>query len=156
MGMAAPLHVPAPSRIRNDAGGETTFFSDVQTGQQGKSIEDQSTVRALIPVRRAGLTFTCLFRVARTMLPIAPYNTWPLHVKIFTEEAKKMWDEVQRPGLDAPLPRGFTYSVEYEGVDGKAQVTAAKSAGSRTGPIDVKDSMFLLDCLVIHTRTHRT
>jgi structure-specific endonuclease subunit SLX1 len=73
------------------------------------------------------------------MLPIAPYNTWPLHVKLFTEEAKKLWDEVQQPGLDTPLPRGFTYSMEYEGVDGKSPVTAAQSSKPRTGPIDVKD-----------------
>ncbi|KAF8607341.1 hypothetical protein BDV93DRAFT_553059 [Ceratobasidium sp. AG-I] len=85
--------------------------------------------------------------VARTMLPLAPYNTWPLHVKIFTGEAKKLWDEVQRPGLDAPLPRGFTYTVEYEGVDGKAQVETAQRADARTGPIDVKDTKFTLSHL---------
>ncbi|KAG8792489.1 Slx4p interacting protein [Ceratobasidium sp. 428] len=82
--------------------------------------------------------------VARTMLPMAPYNTWPLHVKIFTEEAKKLWDEVQQPGLDTPLPRGFTYSVEYEGVDGKAPIPAAPKPTTRTGPIDVKDARFTL------------
>ena len=75
------------------------------------------------------------------MLPLAPYNTWPLHVKIFTEEAKSLWDAVQRPGLDAPLPRGFTCTVEYEGVDGKAQVANEQRDDARTGPIDVKDSM---------------
>ncbi|KAG9124099.1 Slx4p interacting protein, partial [Ceratobasidium sp. 392] len=78
------------------------------------------------------------------MLPMAPYNTWPLHVKIFTEEAKKLWDEVQQPGLDTPLPRGFTYSVEYEGVDGKASVSAVQKSKARAGPIDVKDAQFTL------------
>ena len=79
-------------------------------------------------------------RVARTMLPMPPYNTWPLHVKIFTEEAKKLWDQVQQPGLDTPLPRGFTYTIEYEGVDGKASVASGEKQGTRAGPIDVKDS----------------
>ncbi|QRV84899.1 structure-specific endonuclease subunit SLX1 [Ceratobasidium sp. AG-Ba] len=78
------------------------------------------------------------------MLPLAPYNTWPLHVKIFTEEAKKLWDQVQQPGLDTPLPRGFTYTVEYEGVDGKASIPRSEKQPVRTGPIDVKDAKFTL------------
>jgi structure-specific endonuclease subunit SLX1 len=77
------------------------------------------------------------------MLPIPPYSTWPLHVKLFTEEAQMLWDKVQQPGLDIPLPPGFTYSVEYEGVDGKASVPASER--TRTGPIDVKDSMLWFD-----------
>lgn len=74
--------------------------------------------------------------VARTMLSYHPYNTWPLHVKIFTEEAKKTWEDVSK-AADAkfPLPRGFTYCIEYEGVDGKS----GKSGSGRTGPVDVSD-----------------
>lgn len=51
-----------------------------------------------------------------------------------------LWDEVQRPGLDTPLPQGFTFSVEYEGVDGKSPVPAFQLVNARSGPIDVKDS----------------
>ncbi|KAG9081748.1 Slx4p interacting protein, partial [Ceratobasidium sp. 370] len=92
---------------------------------------------------RANLLKTKIL-VARTMLPIAPYNTWPLHVKIFTQEAKLLWDEAQQPGLDTPLPRGFTYSVEYEGVDGKSPIPTDQQLAARTGPIDVKDTQFTL------------
>ncbi|CAE6536951.1 unnamed protein product [Rhizoctonia solani] len=78
--------------------------------------------------------------VARTMLPIPPYSTWPLHVKIFTEEAKRLWDEVQEIETNQPLPEGLTVSVEFEGVDG----TTAVPTSARAGPIDVKDTDFNL------------
>ncbi|KAH7337612.1 hypothetical protein B0J17DRAFT_432336, partial [Rhizoctonia solani] len=77
--------------------------------------------------------------VARTMLPISPYNTWPLHVKIFTEEAKELWDKVQEIKTNEPLPDGLTISVELEGVDGKS---ASRQSSARTGPIEVKDTEF--------------
>ncbi|KAG9085839.1 Slx4p interacting protein [Ceratobasidium sp. UAMH 11750] len=110
-----------------------------QTTQSGKQHASQLFKRDT----RANLLKTKIL-VARTMIPIAPYKTWPLHVKIFTEEAKRLWDEVQQPGLDAPLPRGFTYSVEYEGVDGKASIPSGQQPATRTGPIDVKDTQFTL------------
>ncbi|EPQ51778.1 hypothetical protein GLOTRDRAFT_80778, partial [Gloeophyllum trabeum ATCC 11539] len=78
--------------------------------------------------------------VARTMLASHPYSSWPLHVKLFTEEAAKAWNEVSRK-IDAnglPLPRGFTHATELEGVDGKSGL---KGTG-RTGPIDVTDDTF--------------
>ncbi|CAE6535791.1 unnamed protein product [Rhizoctonia solani] len=80
--------------------------------------------------------------VARTMLPIPPYSTWPLHVKIFTEEAKQIWDEVQKMKPNGPLPDGFTISVELEGVDGKARPPVSRRSRARNGPIDVKDTEF--------------
>ncbi|CAE6488225.1 unnamed protein product [Rhizoctonia solani] len=79
---------------------------------------------------------------ARTMLPISPYNTWPLHVKIFTEEAKALWDEVQEIETNEPLPKGLTVSVELEGVDGKLATSVHRRHGARTGPIEVKDTEF--------------
>ncbi|KAG9094202.1 Slx4p interacting protein [Ceratobasidium sp. UAMH 11750] len=110
-----------------------------QTTQSGQQPASQLFKRDA----RANLLKTKIL-VARTMIPTAPYKTWPLHVKIFTEEAKRLWDEVQQPGLDAPLPRGFTYSVEYEGVDGKASIPSGQQPAARTGPIDVKDTQFTL------------
>lgn len=79
--------------------------------------------------------------VARTMLSYHPYNTWPLHVKIFTEEAEKIWEDVSK-AADAkfPLPRGFTYCIEYEGVDGKS----GKTNTGRIGPINVSDGTKLV------------
>ncbi|KAJ3810395.1 hypothetical protein EV368DRAFT_46500, partial [Lentinula lateritia] len=78
-------------------------------------------------------------QILRFMISIHPYNLWPLHVKIFTPQALKIWD-----GLAATnsahaviLPRGFTHSVELEGVDGK---TAGGSG--RSMPIDVQDEKF--------------
>ncbi|KAF8688408.1 Structure-specific endonuclease subunit SLX1, partial [Rhizoctonia solani] len=80
--------------------------------------------------------------VAHTMLSVAPYNTWPLHVKIFTDEAKNIWDEICRVDTNGPLPQGSTVSVELEGVDGRAYVPVSRRTQMRTGPIDVKDTKF--------------
>ncbi|CAE7189762.1 unnamed protein product [Rhizoctonia solani] len=80
--------------------------------------------------------------VARTMISIPPYNTWPLHVKIFTEDAKRLWNEIQGEEVNEALPDGFTVSVEFEGVDGKAFVPVSRRPSARTGPIDVKDTEF--------------
>lgn len=87
-----------------------------------------------------------------------PYTTWPLHVKLFTDEAAKAWIDLSRK---APLPPGFSYSVELEGVDGKS----GKTGSGRTGPIDVTDCepaflAFLVliahryPCLVKFTTSH--
>ncbi|KAJ1301119.1 hypothetical protein OPQ81_003532 [Rhizoctonia solani] len=81
---------------------------------------------------------------ARTMLSISPYNTWPLHVKIFTEEAKRLWDEIQPIKTIQALPMGLTVSFEFEGVDGKAPTTIPRRPNARTGPIEVKDTDFTL------------
>ncbi|KAB5588870.1 hypothetical protein CTheo_7692 [Ceratobasidium theobromae] len=81
--------------------------------------------------------------VARNMLAAPPYHIWPLHVKLFTEEAKTFW-EIQRPGLEEPLPQGFTCSVEYEGADGKSPVPASRPSDSRLGSMDIKDTEFTL------------
>jgi len=64
-----------------------------------------------------------------------PYNTWPLRVKLFTTEGEKAWSDAARDGDDLPLPRGFTCTVELEGVDGKS----GKAGIGRTEPIDVND-----------------
>ena len=64
-----------------------------------------------------------------------PYNTWPLRVKLFTEEAVKAWSEPARGSLFLPLPPGLSTSIELEGVDGKSGM-----AGSgRIGAINVTD-----------------
>jgi hypothetical protein len=75
------------------------------------------------------------FRVARTMVTCLPYTTWPLHAKLFTDEAVKYWNALEKDA-DAPLPRGFTFQVELEGVDGKS---GQMGSSGRTGPIDVTD-----------------
>jgi hypothetical protein len=77
------------------------------------------------------------FRVARTMVASHPYSTMPLHVTIFTEEAKKLWDEASTSKKMPCLPPGLRVSVELEGVDGKS----GNVGKGRKGPIDVEDGM---------------
>ncbi|EKM57134.1 uncharacterized protein PHACADRAFT_172822 [Phanerochaete carnosa HHB-10118-sp] len=74
-------------------------------------------------------------KVAHGMICSHPYNTWALHVKLFTEEAAKTWNVLYRK--ESP-PLGFTSAVELEGVDGKS----GKTGSGRTGPIDVTDAQF--------------
>ncbi|KIL68887.1 hypothetical protein M378DRAFT_29626, partial [Amanita muscaria Koide BX008] len=77
----------------------------------------------------------------RIMICSHPYNTWPLHVKLYTAEAVKHWQEVGNT-----LPPGFTYQIELEGVDGNSG-----SIGSgRKGPIDVTDEKFTNTFLAKH------
>lgn len=71
--------------------------------------------------------------IVRTMISKHPFNTWPLHVKLFTEEAVQCWKAFAN--ADPPLPPGFTCSVELEGVDGKS----GHPGSGRQGPIDVDD-----------------
>ncbi|KAK7045732.1 Slx4p interacting protein [Paramarasmius palmivorus] len=88
--------------------------------------------------------------ILRHMVSNHPYNTWPLHLKIFTAEAQRIWENIVNPQSrkgrkktapsvnPLPLPQGFTVSVELEGVDGKSGL-----AGSgRNKAIDVKDDLF--------------
>ncbi|KAH8828135.1 hypothetical protein DL96DRAFT_1150007 [Flagelloscypha sp. PMI_526] len=76
--------------------------------------------------------------VARTMVASHPYNAMPLHIKLFTEEAKKYWDEASRSQKVPPLPPGLQVSVELEGVNGKS----GNKGSGRQRPIDVTDTDF--------------
>ncbi|KAJ4500265.1 hypothetical protein C8R41DRAFT_810768 [Lentinula lateritia] len=100
-------------------------------------------------------------QILRFMISIHPYNLWPLHVKIFTPQALKIWDGLagtQGKGKGKEkatnsahaviLPRGFTHTVELEGVDGKL----AGGTG-RSMPIDVQDGAVYL-CLTTHLNKH--
>ena len=79
-----------------------------------------------------------IFRVARSMVSSHPYNTWPLNVKIFTEEAEKAWLNAGKVPEMPPLPLGVNIVTELEGVD----CQSGKLGSGRTGPIDVSDGMF--------------
>ncbi|KAL6298491.1 hypothetical protein BKA93DRAFT_811093 [Sparassis latifolia] len=81
--------------------------------------------------------------VARSMVSSHPFNTWPLHVKLFTAEAAKAWKDAELATSNFPLPPGFTCATELEGVDGKSGQTGTE----RLGPIDVTDGRFTLDYL---------
>ena len=72
------------------------------------------------------------------MVSSHPYNTWPLSVKIFTEEAEKAWLNAGKVPEMPPLPLGVNVVTELEGVDGQS----GKLGSGRTGPIDVSDGMF--------------
>jgi hypothetical protein len=69
------------------------------------------------------------------MISNHPYNTWPLHVKLFTEEAVKGWQDANKDVVMLPLPLGFTCSIELEGVDGQS----GRVGSGRRGPISVQD-----------------
>lgn len=70
------------------------------------------------------------------MLASHPYNTWPLHIKLFTEDAAKVWQVItKQTDNSAPLPLGFTAVTELEGVDGMS----GKVGSGRKGPIEVTD-----------------
>ena len=73
------------------------------------------------------------------MVTNPPYTSWALHAKLFTAEAVKLWDSLNKDPSVPPLPRGFTTQVELEGVDGKSGVPGS----GRTGPLDVSDSKYL-------------
>lgn len=81
------------------------------------------------------LMYVRFTRIARTMISSSPYNTWPLHVKFFTEEAQKAWKDAGKVVPDASLPPGFTTVLELEGVDGKS----GHRGSGRTGAIQVAD-----------------
>ena len=72
------------------------------------------------------------------MLANHPYDKWPLHVKLFTREAVRGWQDALKNADFSPLPQGLIFDVELEGVDGKS----GKEGSGRRGPIDVKDGQF--------------
>jgi hypothetical protein len=74
------------------------------------------------------------------MISFHPYSTWPLRVKLFTDEAVKGWKDATKGVGDAvPLLMGFTVTTELEGVDGKS----GKLGSGRKGPIEVTDGRLL-------------
>ncbi|KDR75326.1 hypothetical protein GALMADRAFT_545850 [Galerina marginata CBS 339.88] len=84
--------------------------------------------------------------IVRAMISKHPFNTWPLHVKLFTEEAVRHWKAAAADDA-LPLPPGFTCSVELEGVDGKS----GHPGSGRKGPISVDDSEFTSSLLAKNT-----
>ncbi|KAH9485240.1 Structure-specific endonuclease subunit SLX1 [Psilocybe cubensis] len=80
--------------------------------------------------------------IVRTMISLHPFNTWPLHVKIFTKEVADQWAAADASGI-LPLPPGFTCSVELEGVDGRSGLRGS----GRKGPISVDDAEFTSEIL---------
>ncbi|KAI0332172.1 hypothetical protein GY45DRAFT_1247211 [Cubamyces sp. BRFM 1775] len=77
------------------------------------------------------------------MVSSHPYNTWPLSVTLFTEEAEKAWTKSGKDAAMPPLPSSLKVTTELEGVDGKS----GKASNGRTGPIDVMDSHFTVEHL---------
>ncbi|KAF8972892.1 hypothetical protein BDZ97DRAFT_1649124, partial [Flammula alnicola] len=85
--------------------------------------------------------------IVRTMIAKHPFNIWPLHVKLFTEEAVKCWNASASANDVFPLPPGFTCAVELEGVDGKSGLPGS----GRQGPISVDDAEFTSALLAKNT-----
>ncbi|RPD61793.1 hypothetical protein L227DRAFT_562759 [Lentinus tigrinus ALCF2SS1-6] len=106
---------PNVSRHLRDNGGQTVF------NQTGKLKYMNTNVR-----------------VARSMVSSHPYNTWPLSVTLFTEDAEKAWNNAAKAAGMPPLPSSLKVTTELEGVDGKS----GKPGLGRTEPIDVTDGTF--------------
>lgn len=105
-----------------------------------RHLRDQDGKALFAGTRKLKLSRGCINTV-RIMICSHPYNTWPLHVKLFTAEAVKHWQEVGNT-----LSPGFTYQIELEGVDGNSG-----SVGSgRKGPLDVTDEKFTNTFLAKH------
>ncbi|KAI0050346.1 hypothetical protein FA95DRAFT_1676875 [Auriscalpium vulgare] len=85
-------------------------------------------------------------KVARVMLSSSPYDTWPLQVKFFTQEAVEIWDALEKNTAIPPLPRGFVSQIELEGVDGKSGLRGS----GRVGPVDITDDSFTSAHLAKH------
>ncbi|KAF8160925.1 hypothetical protein B0H34DRAFT_358137 [Crassisporium funariophilum] len=85
-----------------------------------------------------GLTVKKNILIVRTMIAKHPFNTWPLHIKFFTEEAVQNWNATSSSNVAFPLPPGLTVGVELEGVDGKS----GHPGSGRQGPIIVTDEEF--------------
>lgn len=107
-------------------------------GQMSSRYSSQSVGR----LTDSHLHFYICDSIVHIMLGLSPWSNWPLHVKIFTQEAVQAWNNAayEKPDPDFSLPRGLTYSIELEGVDGKR---ASENVGSgRTGSIDISDSKY--------------
>ncbi|KAL1746543.1 hypothetical protein HDZ31DRAFT_33966 [Schizophyllum fasciatum] len=115
---------PHLSRHLKDASGQPL----VKTGHKNKGMKNNIQTLLMMVINR-------------------PYSLWPLHVKIFTAEAQKLWETLVKAPAYRALPRGFTTSVELEGVDGQS---GARGTG-RKGPVDVADTQFTSQYLAKNT-----
>ncbi|RXW15426.1 hypothetical protein EST38_g10431 [Candolleomyces aberdarensis] len=93
--------------------------------------------------------------IVQTMIRTPPFSFWPLHVKLFTEEATDIWQStVARNTANSSqtpadyFPPGFSQSVELEGVDGRS---GHPLGSGRTAPLDVKDEHFISTILAKNT-----
>ncbi|KZV60185.1 hypothetical protein PENSPDRAFT_594370, partial [Peniophora sp. CONT] len=114
---------PHISRHLRDADGKSLFAGD----KKSKSLKASA-------------------KVGRMMVTHPPYTSWPLHAKLFTAEAVKLWETFNKDSSVPALPRGFTTQVELEGVDGESGHTGS----GRTGPLDVSDIVFTTAHLIKH------
>lgn len=87
------------------------------------------------------------------MLAMNPWRIWPLRIIFFTELALKNWNTVNK-SIDLailPLPPGFSFVVELEGVDGRS----GHAGSGRFGPIDVTDSRSTHFATKPFTKSHK-
>ncbi|KAJ2931293.1 hypothetical protein H1R20_g5854, partial [Candolleomyces eurysporus] len=93
--------------------------------------------------------------IVQTMIRTPPFSFWPLHVKLFTEEAADIWQSTvarntanSNQTLANYFPPGFSQSVELEGVDGRS---GHPLGSGRTAPLDVNDEHFISTILAKNT-----
>ncbi|KAJ3551569.1 hypothetical protein NM688_g4625 [Phlebia brevispora] len=86
-------------------------------------------------VRNSSLKYRV--QIVYSMISTHPYNAWPLHVKLFTREAVKIWEAIttNKSSSRFKLPPGFACTIELEGVDGRSGETGS----GREAPIDITD-----------------
>lgn len=128
MGLAARVQVPAHARREWPCLWGTTMPRHKEKYSVGASPRT-SAHRSTKTIVRA------FSRIVRSMVARQPFNTWSLHVKLFTEEAVNYWNASERLPNVPPLPPGLMYSIELEGVDGKS----GHPGSGREGPMAADD-----------------
>lgn len=112
------------------------LFGERRSKAMKKNVAYVPTIHPqILRVLNSALLPTRYSSIVRSMIARHPFNRWPLHVKLFTEEAVAHWAASARAPHVPPLPPGFTCAVELEGVDGKS----GHPGSGRTGPIAADD-----------------
>jgi structure-specific endonuclease subunit SLX1 len=105
-----------------------------------KALQKSILLVSWIPLSDSDANCVRHSRAVRTLISRPPFNTWPLHVKLFTHEAEQYWKDSATTDTTSPLPPGFTCTLELEGVDGKSGLVGS----GRQGPISIDDGKLLL------------
>ena len=105
-----------------------------------KTVQKNILLVSRIPLSNLAANCMRYARIVRTMISRPPFNTWPLHIKLFTHEADRYWKDSATNDVASPLPPGFTCTLELEGVDGKS----GHIGSGRRGPISINDGKLLL------------
>ena len=108
-------------------------------GSRLKALQKSILLVSRIPLSYSDVNCMWYSRTVRALVSRPPFNTWPLHVKLFTHEAEQYWKDSTNDAASL-LPPGFTCTLELEGVDGKS----GHVGSGRQGPISIDDGKLLV------------